>query len=573
MSLHSLQFFIPKKKENKKDLINKESFDYIFNTFENSNIDDIFKNINKIKNLFKNIKIHEKKKLINEIQKKTEFFIDNKKAVSSLKSLLIECYKARPIEESEIKVKKSITIENSNTNTHDLNNINNLINIIKSENDLDKINHYIKKYSKKNENILEYRKIIITLEEKLYNNLDNNSKNFILLDLINFYNQKYNKNEIIDDKDYLEPFGDSKNDIIYIDTINLEKCLSIIDKNIYEYIFFLNNNLNNTNTNSFQDKPSIINFITKLGYSSKNFEDIDNLNLKRGFIQGIICNDTKRDYLLKFQPNKSVMELIINTYLKTIKDPQYFLLPKYIFINKDNSYFYLIKKYNIDLNKYFNILEKNKKLFLLQNIIDIIWFLLNGAKLLHKNNIIHGDLKLENIVVKIDNYDNIVDKKIIDFDVSLFNIIPENIKNISKKIDKILHNKVPRGTKAYMFKDELMSPNSDIYSIGVIALILLYKSVKLMLHLDNKQKNNSNIKKLSLLRKNIDDDKIKIKILNRIEKIISSNKYLYFSNNNIDLFMKLKLFIIECINIDNKYTVDEFLYNYHSVFSNKKIEN
>jgi serine/threonine protein kinase len=294
--------------------------------------------------------------------------------------------------------------------------------------------------------------------------------------------------------------------------------------------------------------------------------------LKRGFIQGAICNDSNRDYLLKFQPNKSVMELIINTYLKTIKDPQYFLLPKYIFINKDNSYFYLIKKYNFDLNKYFNILEKNKKLFLLQNIIDIIWFLLNGSKLLHKNNIIHGDLKLENIVVKIDNHGNIVDKKIIDFDVSLFNIIPENIKNISKKIDKILHNKVPRGTKAYMFKDELMSPNSDIYSIGVIALILLYKSVKLMLHLDNKQKNNNNIKKLSLLRKSIDDDKIKIKILNKIEKIISSDKYQYFSNNNSDLFIKLKLFITECINIDNKYTVDEFLYNYHSVFSNKKIE-
>jgi hypothetical protein len=124
-----------------------------------------------------------------------------------------------------------------------------------------------------------------------------------------------------------------------------------------------------------------------------------------------------------------------------------------------------------------------------------------------------------------------------------------------------------------MFKDELMSPNSDIYSIGVIALILLYKSVKLMLHLDNKQKNNSNIKKLSLLRKSIDDDKIKIKILSKIEKIISSDKYQYFSNNNIDLFIKLKIFIIECINIDNKYTVDEFLYNYNTVFSNKKIEN
>ena len=587
--MHSLQFIIPKKKELQKELLNNtKSFEYIFNSFENCNIDNIYKNINNIKKLLKNIKINEKKLIINEIQKKTETFINNKKIVSTLKSLLIECYKSKPNENTveKITTSKNISIsENSNSN---IDSITQLLEIINTENNINKINYYIKKYNKNNsnntKNIINYKKIIIALENKFYNNQNNqnNENNFILLKLINIFHQKYNnlslnnkngnnKNYQQEDNDYLDPFGDSKNDIIYIDVSNLEKCLYNIDKNIYNYIYFINNKINNTY--SFQDKNSIINFIDKIGYSSKKCEEIDNLNLKRGFIQGIICNDTKKDYLLKFQPNKSVMELIINIYIRTINDNHYFLLPKYIFINRDNSYFYFIKKYNVDLNKYFNILEKNKKLFLLENIIEIIHFLLNGANLLHKNNIIHGDLKLENIVVKVNNNNEIIDKKIIDFDVSLFNIIPENIKNISKKIDKILNNKTPRGTKTYMFKDELMSQNSDIYSIGVIALVLLYKSIKLMLFLDNKQKNSNSIKKLSIIRKTLDNDKSKIKMLSSIEKIITNNKYSYFSNNNIDLFIKLQLFIKESINIENKYTVDEFLFNYSEIFSNKKIEN
>ena len=138
MSLNSLQFIIPKKKEIKKELLNnKTSFEYIFNNFENCNTDNIYKNINNIKNLLKNIKINEKKILINEIQKKTEIFIDNKKIVSALKSLLIECYKTKPCEE-KITTSKNISVsENSNTNINnqstDINNITKLLEIIHNE--------------------------------------------------------------------------------------------------------------------------------------------------------------------------------------------------------------------------------------------------------------------------------------------------------------------------------------------------------------------------------------------------------------------------------------------------------
>ena len=369
MSLHSLQFIIPKKKELQKELLNNtKSFEYIFNSFENCNIDNIYKNINNIKKLLKNIKINEKKLIINEIQKKTETFINNKKIVSTLKSLLIECYKSKTNENTVEKITSSKNISISENSNSNIDSITQLLEIIHNENNINKINYYIKKYNKNNsnnsKNIINYKKIIIALENKFYN-ASNNLNNFVLLKLINIFHQKYNnlsistknennKNHQIEDNDYLDPFGDSKNDIIYIDVSNLEKCLYNIDKNIYDYIYFINNKINNTY--SFQDKNSIINFIEKIGYSSKKCEEIDNLNLKRGFIQGIICNDTKKDYLLKYQPNKSVMELIINIYIKTIFNNHYFLLPKYIFINRDNSYFYFIKKYNVDLKKYLNII-------------------------------------------------------------------------------------------------------------------------------------------------------------------------------------------------------------------------
>ena len=128
-------------------------------------------------------------------------------------------------------------------------------------------------------------------------------------------------------------------------------------------------------------------------------KSIDNLNLKRGFIQGISHNDS--NYLLKYQPNKSMLEIVVNCYLKSIDSP-YFLTPKMFFINSDNSYFYIIKKYDTDLNKYFGILDKNKKTLTIDNILKIIKFVINGINVLHNNKIIHSDIKLDNIVL---NYD------------------------------------------------------------------------------------------------------------------------------------------------------------------------
>jgi len=274
------------------------------------------------------------------------------------------------------------------------------------------------------------------------------------------------------------------------------------------------------------------------------------------------------------------MELIINCYLNS-QNYTNFLLLNYFFINDDNSYFYIIEKYHSDLHKYFNILESNHKTLCFKNILYITKFIIDSISILHKHNIIHSDFKLENIVLNIDDEQNIKDLKIIDFDVGLFNIIPEYLNNVSEKYQKILKNKKTRGTRIYMIKDAEMSFNNDIFSLGVISLILMYKNMKLFLAYSKKLENRKIIKKLSSFRSDIEDNEVKIKLLNLIEEIVNKNcikkitkrkynnikpeNFVFFDeNNDINKYKLYQEFILDCL--EYKYNIEELKEKYNKLF-------
>jgi len=587
--------------------MNIAKLDILTNNFIYSNENNIIYNINLIKNYIKNHNINDKyytSLLKNDITIKSKDYIHNKEIIYNLKSLLLFCNKNNAFDKKNInliinnyiKYYEIIIDKIKNNNSFDINKYKNkIIYCIK------KINEYIRL----NKNIDKTENII----NNSYNILNNNNFNisininkFALLNLINSC-KKINY-------DYL-PYTD------------LEKCLKKINSNIYDYIYFLNNK-----NNILNDKSSIINFLDFLNYKDKNIKDIDDLNLKRGFIKGLTKNNT--DYLVKYQPNKSVMEIILNSYMKSnienknkinfnksssednirelvsieniileknlsesniqLKDNEniikYFLLPKYFFINSDNSYFYIIKKFDTDLYKYFKVLNENNKIISFNDILKITLFIINSLSFLHKNDIIYADLKLENIVLNLDKNLNISELKIIDFDVGLFNIIPKNFNNVSTIYNKILGNKKIRGTRIYMLKSDNMSFNNDIYSLGVLCILLLYKNIKTYIFNEKNMLKNNNlqhkkrllyfqnfIKKMNLYKNNIEKNEYKFKMLNLSEKFYLEDIILYDKKNNsndyINLSEKLKHykdFIKDCIN--TKYNIDILYNNYNTLFNN-----
>ena len=517
------------------DLNKKNSFYYIHENFINSDKKNIINYIKIIKEFIKYIDKSDIKLLINEINIKINKYSNEQKIYLSLKSLNILCNKY---------LFKNNLIKR----------IDNILNAIKNTNNIKRIIFYTKKilyYIEKNNNLtVNYTEIINVLEDILYNDdilKDNNTEYILLL---------INKCKKINNITYNE----------------LENILVNIDNNTYDYIYFLKNSkiLNN--------RENIIYFLEKLNYFKKDIKEIDKLNLKRGFIQGVKKNN--KIYLLKYQPNKSILELIFNTYIKLINNSN-FLIPKLFIINSDNSYFYIIEKYHTDLNKYFNVLYDNNKILSFNKIIEILLFLIKSISVLHKNNIIHCDIKLENIVVNVDENNNINELKIIDFDVSVFKNIPSKLDNISEKYTKILNNKKQRGTRIYMLKNGIMDISNDIFSLGVVLLILLYKNIKLLilqkkkilennLKKDKKKiiKYQSILKKLNNLKDNIEENDNKIEMLNLLEFYLKryKNDSIEFLGINSNKFKYFKELVIDCINI--KFNIDDLYNKYEPLLFN-----
>ena len=308
----------------------ENSYKFIYNSFLKSSLENIENNIRCIKYFIKYLDSDNKVILKKNIDNILDKYNNNKNIYSSLKSLSIYINKYlnnslnKYINNKKINIilKEIVELNNNSNNSKLLLHINKIL-----------------FYLKKNDKNINYNNIF-----KVFKNLLNTKdiiENSNIKSILNIIN-KCKKNILIPENDF-------------------ENILLKIDSNIYNYIYFLNNN-----DNLIVDKEKSLLFLSNFDYNKKNFKEIDNLNLKRGFIQGIIKDN--KDYLLKYQPNKSVMEIILNCYLKKYNSNN-FLTPQLFYMNDDNSYFYIIEKYNTDLYKYFNILEENNKILQFSKIL------------------------------------------------------------------------------------------------------------------------------------------------------------------------------------------------------------
>ena len=113
-----------------------------------------------------------------------------------------------------------------------------------------------------------------------------------------------------------------------------------------------------------------------------------------------------------------------------------------------------------------NILNKNKEGFTVEQICKIMGQLNNTFKILKENNIIHGDLKLENILIKYE-------------DINKYNFIAKLTDYGLSQTLIDARRTPPLGSYDYMAPELIegkeYSYKCDLWSIGVIIYILFFK--------------------------------------------------------------------------------------------------
>ena len=165
-----------------------------------------------------------------------------------------------------------------------------------------------------------------------------------------------------------------------------------------------------------------------------------------------------KSYINGFIKEFEIMKKCCNNNNNSVKCYEYFY-------NKDN---FIIIMELCDMNLSQLLLEKKKednRYFNSEEILEIMKQLNNTFKIMIENKIIHRDLKLENILIKKENGQNII--KLTDF-------------GCSKKLISLSYygNTQGIGTVAYMapeiLKGEKYNYKADLWSIGIIIYRLYF---------------------------------------------------------------------------------------------------
>jgi len=215
--------------------------------------------------------------------------------------------------------------------------------------------------------------------------------------------------------------------------------------------------------------------INKIKYNYKN--KIINIPINDSIINKYILLKTFREtkyksvYLVKSKLNNN--KYIIK-FFKTNSNPNinkiFNLIKKNKHINVINAHYNIHLKYtSYYIYKYFDGVDlhkftfKNKKKLKDSDYVNILLQITKGIIHLHNLNIIHCDLKLDNIIINSNK-----DIKIIDIDTA--KICNPTNEYMSKKIFGTLPYIAPES-----YDLNIYSRKSDIWSLGILFFILLTK--------------------------------------------------------------------------------------------------
>ena len=132
----------------------------------------------------------------------------------------------------------------------------------------------------------------------------------------------------------------------------------------------------------------------------------------------------------------------------------------YEYFNTQKVFAIVMEKCDLDLNKYF--IKERKDNYKLEEIKELLKQLNNTFILMNDKNIIHGDLKLENILIKREKGRMIY--KLTDYGMNKeFLELSENLLEL---------NGAPKYTAPEILKGGISDTKSDLWSLGVIIYIL-----------------------------------------------------------------------------------------------------
>ena len=225
-------------------------------------------------------------------------------------------------------------------------------------------------------------------------------------------------------------------------------------------------------------KVNIINFTPNTNIEICIYENENELknifkNSKHGkeynIIETINEKHDKGTYIIKSNENniKYILKIRHNTYSNTfekdicsiLKYHQHKNIIKFVDFNQENEFYYFIYEYFEGSNLLDYI--KQKKDLPEKQIKNILIQITRGTRFLHTYNIIHCDLKLDNIIINQKN-----EVKIIDFDLSI----------ISNNNDGYISDEI-FGTMQYIAPESydlcVYSKKTDVWQIGILLYILI----------------------------------------------------------------------------------------------------
>jgi len=195
------------------------------------------------------------------------------------------------------------------------------------------------------------------------------------------------------------------------------------------------------------------------GIHSKEYEIINTISVKHDrSIHIIKKNDVKYILKIKTAQNDNIFEKHICFILSQRYHENVIKFIDYI---QEENFHYSIYEY-FEGKNLCSYIKKNKNITDTQ-LKNIIIQITHGMNFLHSHNIIHCDLKLDNIIINNKN-----EIKIIDFDLSI----------ISDNIDGHISNNI-FGTMQYIAPESydlcIYSKKTDVWQIGIILYILITK--------------------------------------------------------------------------------------------------